>query len=666
MKTQKELFYGCAYYDEYMPYDRLEEDFKMMERAGMNTIRIAESTWSTLEPQEHVYDFTALDRMLAGAEKYHFNVIIGTPTYAIPTWLVKKEPEILGWTHSGRSLYGHRQNMDITHPTYLKYAENIIRVLISHVAKHPNVIGYQIDNETKPYDTCSTYAQTRFVEYCKEKWPSLEDFNHEFGLDYWSNRINSWEDFPDIRGTINGSLAAEYEKFQRSLVTEFFAWQRGIIEEYKREDQFITHNFDFDWHNYSYGFQPDCEQFETATQVDTVGADIYHPSGAHLTGAEINVCGAISYGLKKKNFYVLETEAQGNLGWLPYPGQLRLQAYHHLANGANGVMYWHWHSIHNSLESYWKGVLSHDLKENATYRDCMSIGNEWKAIGDHLLQLKKENNVAILVNNESFTGEKYFPAAPAGTTGDTSFNTFLRYIADALYHLNVEYDIVHADDADLEKYKLVIAPSLYSVKASSLLQLKEYVKNGGTLLATMRSFFSNEHLKIYAESQPALMTDCFGMHYDQFTIPYDVDVRIGDTQVPASTWMELLIPDTAEILATYENPYYKDYAAATVNSYGDGKAYYFGSYSEDLSFAEALMKKICEDSRINLPQETYPLVVKQGTNQFGKKIHYYLNYSGQEQTVTLPFDARELTSQKTYKKGDSIRISPWNLQIFEL
>ena len=30
-------------------------------------------------------------------------------------------------------------------------------------------------------------------------------------------------------------------------------------------------------------------------------------------------------------------------------GQLRQQAYSHLASGANSVMYWHWHSIHNTL-----------------------------------------------------------------------------------------------------------------------------------------------------------------------------------------------------------------------------------------------------------------------------------------------------------------------------
>ena len=73
----------------------------------------------------------------------------------------------------------------------------------------------------------------------------LDAMNHEFGLDYWSNRINAWEDFPDVRGTINGRLGAEFEKYQRSLVDEFLGWQADIVSEYKRPKQFVTHNFDF-------------------------------------------------------------------------------------------------------------------------------------------------------------------------------------------------------------------------------------------------------------------------------------------------------------------------------------------------------------------------------------------------------------------------------------
>lgn len=59
-----EILYGAAYYDEYMPYERLDKDVEMMKKAGMNLVRIAESTWSTLEPQDGEFNFHHIDRVL--------------------------------------------------------------------------------------------------------------------------------------------------------------------------------------------------------------------------------------------------------------------------------------------------------------------------------------------------------------------------------------------------------------------------------------------------------------------------------------------------------------------------------------------------------------------------------------------------------------------------
>src|SRR3954465_15117748 len=96
--TIPKLLYGVAYYDEYMPYDRLDKDVQMMHDAGINVVRIAESTWSTVEPQDSVYDFSHIDRVLSAMHKAGIKVIIGTPTYAVPTWLVRKYPDVLAVT----------------------------------------------------------------------------------------------------------------------------------------------------------------------------------------------------------------------------------------------------------------------------------------------------------------------------------------------------------------------------------------------------------------------------------------------------------------------------------------------------------------------------------------------------------------------------------------
>jgi hypothetical protein len=66
------LLYGVAYYDEYMPYERLDKDVQMMKDCGINVVRIAESTWSTVEPQDGVFDFTHIDRVLNAMQKARY------------------------------------------------------------------------------------------------------------------------------------------------------------------------------------------------------------------------------------------------------------------------------------------------------------------------------------------------------------------------------------------------------------------------------------------------------------------------------------------------------------------------------------------------------------------------------------------------------------------
>ena len=97
----KNLLFGVAYYDEYMPYDRLDQDVEMMKKAGINAVRIAESTWSTCEPQDGVFDFSHVIRVMDAMEQAGINIIIGTPTYAVLTWMVKAHPDVIDTTKSG-------------------------------------------------------------------------------------------------------------------------------------------------------------------------------------------------------------------------------------------------------------------------------------------------------------------------------------------------------------------------------------------------------------------------------------------------------------------------------------------------------------------------------------------------------------------------------------
>lgn len=677
--NMKELLYGAAYYDEYMPYDRLDKDVEMMKKAGINTVRIAESTWSTCEPQPGEFDFSHVERVMDAMEEAGINVIIGTPTYAVPTWMVKAHPDVLAETVKGRGIYGARQIMDITHPVYLFYAERVIRELMKCTAHRKCVIGFQLDNETKYYGTAGKNVQEQFVKYIREKFhDDLDAMNYEFGLDYWSNRINAWEDFPDVRGTINGSLGAEFEKFQRTLVDKFLGWQADIVNEYRREDQFVTHNLDFEWRGYSYGIQPYVNHLHASQCLTIAGTDIYHPTQDDLTGAEIAFGGDLIRSLKQNNYLVIETEAQGFPGWTPYKGQLRLQAYSHLASGANSVMYWHWHSIHNSFETYWKGLLSHDFQENATYREACTIGNEFARLGKHLVNLKKKNEVAVLVSNEALTALNWFriqEQAPGADAKSIYYNDVMRWMYDTLYHMNVECDFIWPESENLEQYKAIVVPALYAAPDELLIRLKQYVENGGTLIASFKTAFANENVKVSHQVQPHILSNCFGVHYDQFTFPKNVGLtgevipekpdQKGNAHPAANVFMELLVSEGAEVLASYEHYNWKDYAAITRNHYGKGQAVYIGCMTDEETL-KSVYKAVLPEAGVEIPEYHYPIIVRKGLNDLGKTVCHFLNYSGME--LEMPYDYKngiELLENTAVENGTALQMPAWGVKIVE-
>ena len=669
-----ELIFGVAYYPEYEHENRMDIDFQMMKKAGINTIRIAESTWSTWEPVEGQYDFSILKQTLDKATEYGIKVIVGTPTYAVPHWLVKKDPDVLATTSSGRGRYGARQIMDITNQTYIDACERIIRKLMETVMPYDCVIGFQIDNETKHFGTAGKKVQERFKNYLIDKYKTVEELNERFGFRYWSNSIGTWEDLPDVLGTINGSFASEFEAFQRQLAADFLIWQRSIVDEYRNNNQFVTHNLDFYWNKdalapfgHSYGVQPGINHYQASKATTLLGCDIYHPTQDDLTGSEIAYDGDSIRSLRNEQYLVLETQAQAFRYWTPYPGQLMQQALSHLASGALGVEYWHWHSIHNSFETYWKGLLSHDMEENATYREACEIGNLFTSLSKYIIGGCKKNRVAIVVDNLSQTALKYFPVGDGENEQDgqfLSYNQIVRTYYDALYEQNIECDVldVQALPERVDEYSLIITPALYVATDDTINILRKFVENGGVLLSSFKSFFVDENVQVRQSRQPYNLTDVFGMYYQQFTRP-------GKTKVnnqPVDVWMELLIPNNDTDYISYEHKYWNKYAAITRHQYQKGTAIYIGCWcSKDILKSE--IRNAAKLANINIPEYSFPVVIKNLISSDGKNINFVFNYDETEKQISCPYDnATDLITGKTYYKGDVLNLKDWGTAILFL
>ena len=673
------ILYGAAYYPEYMPYDRLDKDVDLMQKAGITVVRVGESTWSSWEPRDGDFQFAWMKRVLDRLHQAGIKVILGTPTYSIPTWLYKEHPEIL-LLHSGTApplsdpyeptypsslqpgYYGPRQNYDFLNPYFRQHAERVIREIISHFKDHPAVIGYQIDNETEPTDVSTPYANAAFLERLKRKYKTPETVNKIWGLTYWGQLVDKWEDLPSRDGILNPGYKLEWENFQHDIVTDYLAWQAKIVNEYKRPDQFITQDF-------SGGVHANLDQWAIARSLDVVAENPYFATQARLDGRSIWLSDDMARSLKHSNFLVTETNAQ-TIGWdsrtqyPQYPGQLRLAVYSHLAAGANMVEYWHWHSLHYGQETYWKGVLSHDLEPNRTYSEVTRVASELNRLGPELVDLKKDNKVAILVSVDSANALSYMPVSDK-----VNYTTVLEQMYEALYDLNVEADFVQAGDQNLTRYKVILVPPLYSASDAVLQQISDYVKNGGHVVMSFKSGFTDEHSTVRDVMAPGPLRTACGFHYQEFTnLPaaerLTPDPYALGNQNTGSVWEEFLVPDTAKVVAWFDDPYWH-FPAITRNKYGSGTLTYEGTFPSDALQRAVIKDVLVQAGATNADEELPPAVrAKQGSNRHGKLLHYYFNYSGQEQTFLYSHrSGSDLFSGNRMTKGQMLQLPPWDLVI---
>ena len=677
----KSVLYGVAYYPEYMPTDRLDKDVELMQKAGISVVRVGESTWSSWEPRDGDFQFAWMQRVLDRLEAAGIKVILGTPTYSIPTWLYKEHPEILV-LHAGTApplrdpyyptypsaekpgYYGVRQNYDFLNPYFRQHAERVIREIVSHFKDHPAVIGYQIDNETFPTGVPTPYMNVEFLERLKQKFKTPDAMNKAWGLVYWGQLVDTWDDLPPRDGILNPGYRLEWENFQHDVVTDYLAWQAKIVNEYKRPDQFITHDF-------SGGVHTNLNQWAIAGNLDIVAANPYFETQQKFDGRAIWLAGDLARSLKHTNYLVTETNAQ-TIGWdsrtqyPQYPGQLRQAVYAHLAAGANMVEYWHWHSLHYGQETYWRGVLSHDLEPNRTYAEVSQVAAELKMIGPQLVDLKKDNKVAILLSVDSANALSYMPVSD-----HVNYMTVLRQMYDALYDLNVEPDFVQAGDPDLSRYKLLLIPPLYSASDQVLQQISDYVKNGGHVVMSFKSGFTNEFSTVRDVMAPGPLRAAAGFHYQEFTNLAEPQKLKPDLygvgeQNKGSVWEEFIVPETAEVTASFDDPYFH-FPAITRNQYGSGTLIYEGTFLTD-PLQREVIRDVLKRAGLTGPAQTLPSAVKvrHGRNAQGKLLHYYLNFSGEAQSASFSYgNGSELLSGTPIRNGQALKIKPWDLAIVE-
>ena len=661
------ILYGAAYYPEYMPYERTDEDIALMKKAGISVVRIGESTWGLWEPEDGRFEYAWMDSVIEKLHAAGIRVILGTPTYSIPVWMYKKHPEMVVTRLGGQFLYyGMRQNTDLMNATYRFYCERVIRKILEHYKDNPAVIAYQIDNETSSAGATNPDVQEGFKKYLQAKFKTVDELDKAWGLNYWGQRLYNWDELPTRDGILNPGWKLEWERYSQWETTDFLAFQANLVNAYKRPDQFVTHDL-------AGPPRPVVNEFDIAKSLDIVAVNPYHGTQDDFDGMGSTYEGDYSRSLKHTNYLVTETNAEA-IGWdskgqfPPYDGQLRLDVYTHVSSGANMVEYWHWHSLHYGQETYWKGVLGHDLQPGRPYDEVSHTAHELQRIGPEIADLQIKNQVAILYSSDSYYGIEFMKFSD-----HDNYMTVLHQMYNALYHANVGVDFVFPESRNLSDYKVIVVPPLYIASDVVLARLSDFVKNGGHLVVAFKSGFCNEYSTVRWQMMPGPLKDAAGFHYQEFSSlkqslslkddPYHLG---ADNKV--SDWAEMIIPDTAKALAYYDHPFFGKYPAITQNAFGKGSLTYEGTLLSD-KLQKAVLLDVLGQAGLTGPDQKLPaeVRVKHARNRQGKVLHFYLNYSSTPQMVPYVYaSGTNLLSQNgSVARGQSLLLQPWDLAIVE-
>jgi beta-galactosidase len=300
------------------------------------------------------------------------------------------------------------------------------------------------------------------------------------------------------------------------------------------------------------------------------------------------------------------------------------------------------------------------------YDEFSRTAHELQKIGGKLVNFKRKNDVAIVFSKDSFHGILYMPFSDSA-----NYMSVLNQMHQCLYRANTGADLV-TPDSDFSGYKVLFVPPLYVASDATLAKISRFVENGGHVVMSFKSGFTNEYDTVRAERAPGPLRKAAGFSYQEFSnlkqpLPLKGDPLQAGSGNKVSTWAEMIQLETAKPLAFYDHPFFGKYPALTRNEFGRGTLTYEGTLLSD-ELQGKVIAGVLGLAGLPGPDQQLPAAVrvKSGTGNGGHAMHYYMNYSGAEQRFPYSHGSgTDLLTGKAIANGQAITLAGWDLAIIE-
>ncbi|OZG60775.1 beta-galactosidase [Bifidobacterium myosotis] len=582
------IWYGGDYNPDQWPEEVWDEDIELMRKAGVNLVSVAIFSWAKLEPEEGVYDFDWLDRVIDKLGKAGIAVDLASGTASPPMWLTQAHPEILWVDYRGDVCHpGARQHWRATSPVFLEYALKLCRKMAEHYKDNPYVVAWHVSNEYGCHNRFdySEDAERAFQKWCEKKYGTIDAVNDAWGTAFWAQRMNNFSEIipPRFIGDgnfMNPGKLLDWKRFSSDALLDFYRAERDTLLEIAPKPQ--TTNFmvsaggtGLDYDKWGY-------------DVDFVSNDHYFtPGEAHFD--ELAYSASLTDGIARKNPWFLMEHSTSAVNWRPInyrnePGELVRDSLAHLAMGADAICYFQWRQSKAGAEKWHSSMVPHAGADSQIFRDVCELGADLGKLADEGLLGTKlvKSKVAVVFDYESQWATEHTATPTQEVRHWTEPLAWFRALADN----GLTADVVPVR-GDWDQYEAVVLPSLTILSEETSRRVRDYVANGGKLFATYYTGLVDEKDHVWLGGYPGSIRDVVGVRVEEFAplgddFPGAVDHLELTNGAVAHDFADVItsVADSAHVVAQFKADKWTGLNGApaiTVNDFGDGKAAYIGA-----------------------------------------------------------------------------------------
>lgn len=636
MKRQKNpiIYFGGDYNPDQWSEEIIQQDMEYFKKAHINFLVLPVFSWAKLEPEEGVYQFEWLDKILDIIWENKIFVCLATSTAAQPEWMSKKYPEIMPVDNNGlKRTHGMRNFFCVNSEKFRERAGELTRRMALRYKDFPGLAAWHVGNEYSTFCHCEN-CEKKFRIWLKNKYKTVETLNEKWNTSFWGRTIYSFDTIriPSERNDDDRFFPAkqlDYLRFVTDTTEECFLNEAEILREITPDVPVFS--------NIS-GFIKKLNQFQLTRHMDWVGWDNY-PS---ITDEPVlpALKHDIMRGLKDGASYLIAEQSPNQQNWQTYnklkkPGEVRLIAYQGLAHGGDGSLYFQMRQSVGGQEKFHGAFISHSGScDTRIFHEFEKMGKEFFELGDMTLDAVTESKVGILFDWDNWWALELC----SGPTKDMDYLQQVMHYYRAFYEKNISVDILKFT-SDFSKYKVIVAPLVYMMKEGLPERLKEFTRRGGTVIATYMTGLADENDRCIFGAYPGPLRELFGLWVEETDALFP-DEKNGiifgeeNRHYGCGFLCDRLRLEGAKSLGVYERDFYAGEPCVTENEYGCGKAYYLGTMP-DREFLDYFIGKICEKNGIYPVLEADPGVEITCRENKNGRFFFALNHTKEPKKVFL-------------------------------